>query len=235
MEAVEFNVDGDRLLGGFYRAGGGGRRPGVVLLHGIPGHERNLDLAQVLRASGLHCLYFHYRGSWGSEGDYRLGHLVPDARAAVDWLTQREDVDPARVALVGISLGGWVALAAAAEMSAPGAVCALSPLADPRQRPLAADEAADFARALHSTDAERLQREWLELRPLTTWAPKLGGIPVQLVTGDKDEFFPPAHYRPLIEALPRIRWDRFPHADHVFSSVRPGLCHVVRGFLLQIL
>lgn len=206
-----------------------------MLLHGLPGHERNLDLAQTLRACGLHCLYFHYRGSWGSQGDYSLTHLVPDTRAAVQWLTQRDDVDPSRVALVGISLGGWAALAAAAEMGSLRAVSALSPLVDPEQRPLTSDEASEFARALRGTAPERLQREWLELRPLTALASRLGQMPVQLVTADKDEFFPPAHYRPLVEALPGTRWDRFPHADHVFSSVRPGLCHTVRSFLLKCL
>ena len=39
----------------------------VLLLHGFPGNEKNLDLAQDLRADGFNVLFFHYRGAWGSE------------------------------------------------------------------------------------------------------------------------------------------------------------------------
>ena len=38
-----------RLLSVLYTAAGSGPHPTVLLLHGIPGCERNLDLAQALR------------------------------------------------------------------------------------------------------------------------------------------------------------------------------------------
>ena len=41
-----------RLLSVLYTAGGEGPHPTVLLLHGIPGCERNLDLAQALRRAG---------------------------------------------------------------------------------------------------------------------------------------------------------------------------------------
>ena len=61
-----------RLLSVLYTAGGAGPHPTVLLLHGIPGCEKNIDLAQELRCAGFHVLLFHYSGSWGSDGDYAL-------------------------------------------------------------------------------------------------------------------------------------------------------------------
>lgn len=235
LEGALIPVGGEQLLGGFYRAARNAPSPAVALLHGIPGHELNLDLAQVIRGAGLHCLYFHYRGSWGSGGSYRLDQLVTDTAAALDWLGQRPEVDSERIALVGISLGGWAALAAAAKHSTVCAVCALSPLIDPSDRPLEAEEANEFARSLHGTTGDQLQKQWLNLTPITSYTSELASTPILLVSADRDEFFSPAHFRPLVEALPKLRWVRFPSADHVFSQARSGLCHLVRGFLLDTL
>ena len=40
-------------------AGGRGPHPTVILMHGLPGNERNLDLAQAIRRCGLGCPDFH--------------------------------------------------------------------------------------------------------------------------------------------------------------------------------
>jgi pimeloyl-ACP methyl ester carboxylesterase len=52
----------------FYLAGGPGPHPTIVLLHGFPGNEQNLDLAQSIRRAGWNVLTLHYRGAWGSPG-----------------------------------------------------------------------------------------------------------------------------------------------------------------------
>ena len=43
-----------RLLSVLYTAGGEGLHPAVLLLHGIPGCEKNIDLAQDLRRLARH-------------------------------------------------------------------------------------------------------------------------------------------------------------------------------------
>lgn len=42
---VRFDVDGAHLNGLVYVPAGTGPHPAVVVLHGLPGYERNLDLA----------------------------------------------------------------------------------------------------------------------------------------------------------------------------------------------
>jgi hypothetical protein len=39
----------------------------AILIHGLPGIEKRLDIAYGLRDLGWNCLYFHFRGCWGSD------------------------------------------------------------------------------------------------------------------------------------------------------------------------
>jgi pimeloyl-ACP methyl ester carboxylesterase len=95
----------------------------VILLHGYPGVERNLDLAQAIRRAGINVLYFNYRGSWGSSGTFSFANAQEDVLSAIAYLRTpdiavRLRVDPTRIALVGHSMGGWLAfLGAAADPS----------------------------------------------------------------------------------------------------------------------
>ena len=131
LEGLEVSSQGRRLFGGLYLAGGSEPAPAAVLLHGLPGHEQNLDLAQRLRALGISVAFFHYRGSWGSEGSYALNHALPDARAVVAWMLNRPDVDPERLAVIGLSFGGWVGFQMAADEPRIRCLVAISPLIDP--------------------------------------------------------------------------------------------------------
>jgi len=122
----------EALLNGFvYVAAGEGPHPVVLLLHGLPGYERNLDLAQDLRRAGWDVLYFDYRGSWGSPGTFSLSHCIEDAASAIAYLRRpsvAKDLraDSARIVLVGHSTGGFVAVEAASGDPAIEAVALIS-------------------------------------------------------------------------------------------------------------
>jgi uncharacterized protein len=130
MAEVALESGGSRMNGLFYLAAGPDRHPTVVLLHGFPGNERNLDLAQALRRAGINVLYFNYRGAWGSGGSFSFGNALEDVAAAVrfvrtDSIAREFRIDPTRVALVGHSMGGWLALLGAASDSGIACVGAL--------------------------------------------------------------------------------------------------------------
>ena len=115
MIELQLSSGGERMNGLLYRAAGVGPRPVVVLLHGFPGNERNLDLAQSLRRAGADVLYFDYRGTWGSAGHFSFAGGLDDVAAAVAWIRSPDNVakfhfDPQRIVLVGHSYGGWLAL-----------------------------------------------------------------------------------------------------------------------------
>ncbi|MBU1287548.1 MAG: alpha/beta fold hydrolase [Alphaproteobacteria bacterium] len=127
---LNFESHGDRLNGHAYLANGPGPHPTVVLLHGFPGNERNLDLAQDLRSDGFNVLFFHYRGAWGSAGTYTLTHVIEDVAAATDYLRANAETlrtDPEKLILVGHSMGGFAALEAAARDETIACVAGIAP------------------------------------------------------------------------------------------------------------
>lgn len=99
-----------------YIAAGVGPHPTVVLLHGFPGNEQNLDLAQAIRRAGWNVLTLHYRGAWGSPGRFSIAHSVEDGDAVLAFLRRPEvaakfQIDLNRVVLGGHSMGGFVSAA----------------------------------------------------------------------------------------------------------------------------
>jgi pimeloyl-ACP methyl ester carboxylesterase len=126
MAELALESGGERLNAILYVAAGRGPHGVVLLLHGNPGNERNLDVAQAIRRAGYSVLFFNYRGSWGSGGTFSRTHAIEDVHAALRWVRSPEAAarfrtDPGRVALVGHSMGGWLALMATA--TDPGVAC----------------------------------------------------------------------------------------------------------------
>jgi pimeloyl-ACP methyl ester carboxylesterase len=118
-EELAFVSHGSRVNALMYTAQGAGPHPTVILLHGYPGVERNLDLAQAMRRAGINVLYFNYRGSWGSSGTFSFANAQEDVQTAIGYvrtpdIALRLRIDPTRIALVGHSMGGWLAFLGAA-------------------------------------------------------------------------------------------------------------------------
>lgn len=120
MEVLHIPSGGVEINGVAYLASGAGPHPTVVVCHGLPGNEKNLDLAQALRRRGWNAITFNYRGSWGSPGTYRFGQNPEDARAVLAFLrvpanATRLGIDTRHMAMVGHSMGGWVTAMAGSE------------------------------------------------------------------------------------------------------------------------
>jgi uncharacterized protein len=131
-KGVQFESHGALINAQLYQPPGEGVHPTVVLLHGLPGNEQNLDLAQAMRRAGWTVITFHYRGSWGSGGQYSLANGVEDAKALLALLSRPAfatawGVDSTRIVLAGHSYGGYVAAAVASESPKLLGVALLAP------------------------------------------------------------------------------------------------------------
>ena len=107
------------MQGFIYKANGAQKHPTLLLLHGFPGNERNLDLAQAVRAHGWNVIYFNYRGSWGSQGQFSFKNCVKDVVNLVGFCKKYQDslqIDTSNIVLFGHSMGGWVCLKALQEL-----------------------------------------------------------------------------------------------------------------------
>jgi uncharacterized protein len=128
MEVLHVASGGQTINGIAYLAAGPGPHPTIVICHGWPGNEKNLDLAQALRRAGWNAITFNYRGSWGSPGDFRFAQNPEDARAVIAHLRAPDvaaklGIDPHRIVLAGHSMGGWVtAMVASDEPGLAGAI-----------------------------------------------------------------------------------------------------------------
>jgi pimeloyl-ACP methyl ester carboxylesterase len=131
MDEAAILSRGARLNALIYRAAGEGLHPVAVFLHGFPGNEKNLDLAQAVRRAGWDAVYFDYRGSWGSGGTFSFANSLEDVAAALAWVRDpahaaKHRFDTGRIAIVGHSFGGWLALLTARREPPPVCVAALA-------------------------------------------------------------------------------------------------------------
>jgi uncharacterized protein len=118
-EPVSFQSrDGLRLDGWFVPS----RNGATVIVY--PGKKGTQNHARMLVRHGYGVLVFDRRGEGTSEGDPNaLGWgFDEDLLGAIAYLRGRDDVDPARIGGVGLSVGGEALLQTAAETSALGAV-----------------------------------------------------------------------------------------------------------------
>jgi uncharacterized protein len=121
-EYVTFSAGGLKLSGAVHVPEDlrpGERRAALIMLHGF-GANKNGGPEWVCRQFaewGYVALRFDFRGCGESEG--LRGRVIPteevaDAISAVDYMAARADVDASAIALCGSSLGGGVAVQAAA-------------------------------------------------------------------------------------------------------------------------
>jgi uncharacterized protein len=131
MKTMQLPSHGALLNALVYVAAGAGPHPIVILLHGFPGNEKNLDLAQAIRRAGWDVLYFDYRGSWGSPGDFSFTHCIEDTQAAIAYVrdplnAKNLRADAGRIVLIGHSMGGFMAEFAGAQDAKIAAVGMIS-------------------------------------------------------------------------------------------------------------
>ena len=238
LTGVTFDSDGHRLVGVLYLARGEEPKPTVLLLHGCPGLEKNLDLAVRLRERGWNALLFHYRGCWGSAGRYDLRTIPRDVTAAIDHVAGCPRVDAARIAVLGHSMGGWAALVTAAV--------------EPRLQSIAVYGSAARLGAGLRLSPDRIEQEFtrfLATTPeeltvqLNMVAERMDGLaaaaaieprPLLVVHGTADRWVPVAQARELRErAGPSCCYVEVEGADHAFSWHRAELADLIVGWLSE--
>lgn len=234
----------------FFLASGAGPKPTVVLLHGLPGNEKNLDLAQAIRRAGWNVLTFNYRGSWGSPGRFSISGAVEDAEAAMRFLRQPEiasrySIDPTRLVIAGHSLGGYAAARHASTHADLAGLILLDAWdagqegkhlrANPAQQAAFATSFDDLGNSLNGADAQSLTADVLALgddQDLVSLAPGLARRPTLTVWADRGIAAPNAALASAIAAQSGSRTTaaHLP-SDHSFSDHRIALAQVVVDWL----
>jgi acetyl esterase/lipase len=196
MTVLHIPSHGVLINGLIYQPSGAGPHPTLVICHGLPGNEKNLDLAQAVRRAGWNAVTFNYRGSWGSPGVFRFAQNLEDADAVLTFLRNPAEaaqlgIDTRRVAMAGHSMGGWVvARTASHDHALIGAI--LISAADMGQvgelpRDAAVADMADNMEALAGVTAESMADEVKQRSKeflMENGAAGLTQIPLLAITSD---------------------------------------------------
>ena len=243
MEVLHIPSGGVRINGVAYTAAGGGPHPVLVLMHGLPGNEKNLDLAQAVRRAGWTVVTFNYRGSWGSPGAFRFAGNLEDAHAVLAYLRDPANaaklgIEPKRIVVAGHSMGGWVA-AITAERDPRLAGAILISAANMGGRAMKRADAvalmADNMESLAGVTAEIMADELLANSAAFDWTPGAAGLarkPLLVLTSD-DGLAPAAvALAAKVKAVPGARVATVHAAtDHGWSGARIRLEQEVIGWL----
>jgi len=198
--------------------------PAVLVCNGNGGdRSMRAALAAALSRMGLAVLLFDYRGYGGNPGSPSEEGLADDARAALEYLAGRPEVDPGRVAYLGESLGAAVALRLAVERP-PAALVLRSPFAS----------LAEVGRRHYPFLPVSLL-----LRDRYDSAALVGRLtaPLLVVAGSRDRIVPASHSRRLFAAAPEpkrlVVLDGADHNDHDLHA-GPRLVAELRAFLAGV-
>jgi len=117
---LTFSVGDDSCAAWLYPVGGSAPVSAVVMAHGLSGTRRDRlgAFAERFAAAGFAALVFDHRGFGDSGGEIDLfdpGRQLEDWRTALAFARSLPEIDGARIATFGSSMGGGNALAAAAK------------------------------------------------------------------------------------------------------------------------
>lgn len=122
-EAVTIENKGEKIFAVFHQPLNRTNVPAVLICPGFAGnkcgkHRLFVRLAQQLASEGFAVLRFDYRGAGDSEGEFEsitLEDKISDTLACLDFLAAQPLIDSSRLALLGRSLGGAIAILSASR------------------------------------------------------------------------------------------------------------------------
>lgn len=140
-ESVILNNQGKKIFGVLHMPIGVEKPPVVLICHGLGGDKTGkyriyVRISELLANYGVASLRFDFRGAGDSEGDFSevtLESEVSDALKALDFLENLSSIDPNRIAIMGRSFGGTIALIAANRYKKVKTVVTWAPLFDGEQ------------------------------------------------------------------------------------------------------
>ncbi len=209
------------------------RVPGVVMFHGFTGdrmesHWMFVKCSRALAQAGIASLRFDFYGSGESDGTFRemtLRGEIADARAAVEFFGRQKGIHPARLGLVGMSMGGAVAASMAYLVGARALVLWSAPAHTAQLRALAREVAKPIPGMPGRLEYEareiprRFLDDALKVEPIRTIVRFKN--PTLIIQPEKDAHVPASHARDFHHASGAAVKELvfITGADHVYSSI----------------
>ncbi|WP_019142509.1 alpha/beta hydrolase [Noviherbaspirillum massiliense] len=212
------STDGTRLSGWLLSPVGLGRHPAVIYFGG-----RSEEVSWVARDAGtmfpgMTVLVMNYRGYGDSHGVPGERQMIEDGQMLFDWLAAHQQVDAARIAVVGRSLGSGVAV----QLAAHRPVAALA-LITPYDSILAIAK-----RHFKPLPVSLLLKHRFES---VKYAEKVAA-PVLVLRAQTDDVVPHLHTDQLVSKLATLAQDEIvPDSDHYNIPYLPETQKRIAAFL----
>lgn len=250
---VDLTSCGSDLLSIMYMPQGEGPHPTAILLHGFPGYDDPLDIAQALRRCGMNVLRIHYRGSWGVDGTFSFANCMEDVKAAIDYVTREDivkafNIDTENIFLIGHSMGGFMTLTCCDDERIKAAV-GISPYDfgligkvshfDEEEKQEAFEMYETCTKPLNNTNAEILMKECMDNGDkwnLPGKAEVLANKKILIIASDKDAVSKKyLHHDMLSKEIKKYGKGNFTEviasSDHSYSNKRVWVAEQVAEYL----
>ncbi len=256
MMPISLMNNGVKIIGTYFLAAGKGPHPLVLLLHGFPGNETNYDIAHAVRRFGFNVFVFHYRGSWGSGGNFNWTNSLEDVQFVLDEIKLNRDetlrLDPEKIILVGHSMGGFASLLTAVNNSEIKNAASLAGFnlgffgkflkENPQYHELTKERLAYGTAMLNGTSPSQLLDEMIANYAewnLMNYADELIKKNILLIGAKFDTVaIPELHHYPLHKVFETGAADNFEHyelnAGHSFSDSRIRVTEILINWLIKI-
>ncbi len=253
MEPIVFKSKGEKIIGTFFKASGTEKKPTVLLLHGFPGNENNFGIAHAIKRFGFNVIVFHYRGSWGSSGDFSIANSLEDVFSALEYIIQEEisnqlNLDTKNIILIGHSMGGFLAFLTSIKYPQIKNIASLAGfnfgffsdylLQNPQFVDATMDGLSQGTMLLQGTTGEKSYNEMLANKDdwnLLNLLLKLKEKNILLVGAEFDYVAPvELHHHPMVEGLKKVGAEfksEVYKSGHSFSSTRIKLTTEIIGWL----
>jgi uncharacterized protein len=220
-EEISFASRTGVTLSGRFFAGTGGAT--IILCHGFTGRQDDLlPLVATLNGAGFNVLTYNSRHPLEGEGVYTTFGVLEqhDLMSAVDYVSDRPDIDPNRIGVYGLSLGAATVILAAAQderiratVAEAGYSDADNVIADSYERYIGLP-AFPFAPVTRMVAEWRTGLRMKDAQPID-YIGAMSPRPILLIHGLADESIPPDHTERLYGAAaePKTLW-LVPDAGH---------------------
>jgi len=214
--------------------------PAIILCHGFTGnriesHRLFVHAAREMCKNGFVVFRFDFRGSGESDGLFEnmtISEEISDLKVAIDWLYNREEILKDKIGVIGLSLGGVIAILTASQDERIKAVCTWSTPADFKDPSLQFTAKSIFGERgiekliekeyIDLPSGDRIKRNFLIdafnydiLKSIEKISPR----PILIIHGTNDPLVPVSHAEKLFERAKNPKKKiLIENADHTFNK-----------------